>query len=87
VTNLVDLDRFFAQIEQGKLDVVFDSLFNANVKGLLFYGPEGATVDAGMVRRSFSMRPSTPVKGFLSGVSAAPPKPPYLRSREPGQWT
>src|SRR5712692_5282082 len=57
VSNLVDLDRLFAQIkrEKGKLDIVFanagvakyapfgeiteefyDSLFNSNVKGLLF---------------------------------------------------
>ena len=57
VSNLVDLDRLFAQIkrEKGKLDIVFanaggakfaalgkiteehyDSIFNSNVKGLLF---------------------------------------------------
>jgi NAD(P)-dependent dehydrogenase (short-subunit alcohol dehydrogenase family) len=107
VTNLVDLDRLFAQIKQekGKLDVVFanagfarfaplgeiteehyDSLFNANVKGLLFTVQKALPlVPDGL--RSFSMRPSTAVKGFPSGVSTAPPKQPCGRSREPGQWT
>ncbi len=72
VSNLVDLDRLFAQIkrEKGKLDIVFanagaakfaplgkiteehyDSLFNSNVKGLLFtvqkalpLMPDGASI-------------------------------------------
>ena len=72
VSNLSDLDRLFAQIEQekGKLDIVFanagvakyapmgsiteelyDSIFNVNVKGLLFtvqkalpLMPDGAAV-------------------------------------------
>ena len=72
VSNLSDLDRLFAQIEQekGKLDIVFanagvakyapmgsiteelyDSIFDVNVKGLLFTVQKAAAADAGWRRR------------------------------------
>jgi short chain dehydrogenase len=68
VSNLADLDRLFAQIEQekGRLDIVFanagtakyarfgtiteelyDSIFDVNVKGLLFKVQKSASIVAG----------------------------------------
>ena len=65
VSNLADLDRLFAQIkrEKGKLDIVFanagvakyaplDSIFDINVKGVLFSYLTGTElfVDGGLAQ-------------------------------------
>ena len=96
VSNLVDLDRLFAQIkrEKGKVDVVFanagfarfaslgkiteehyDSLFNANVKGLLFtvqkalpLMPNGASI---ILNASIYTRKGFPEWSVYSAAKAA----------------
>ena len=107
VSNLGDLDRLFAQIEQekGKLDIVFanagasrlaplgkiteehyDSVFNSNVKGLLFTVqkalpllPDGASIilNASIVAS----------KGLPEWSVYRPQKPPCVRSPGHGRRT
>ena len=96
VSNLGDLDRLFAQIEQekGKLDIVFanagasrlaplgkiteehyDSVFNSNVKGLLFTVqkalpllPDGASI---ILNASIVASKGLPANSVYSATKAA----------------
>jgi NAD(P)-dependent dehydrogenase (short-subunit alcohol dehydrogenase family) len=60
----------------------YDSIFNINVKGLLF------TVQKALpLLPDGAWRPSSPVKGRQGGVFIAPPKPRCVRSRGHRQRT
>jgi NAD(P)-dependent dehydrogenase (short-subunit alcohol dehydrogenase family) len=67
----------------------YDSIFNVNVKGLLFTVQKALPLmpDGASIILNASMRPLSPVKGCRQIVSIAPQKPPCVRSPGHGQRT